>query len=107
MGEDLNYDDSLTFTSRGNDLLSSYYGNLSTVSVSDSYTINPGSSTTVSISDVLRQEFQESMKTQEILGDIEDFCDNFCFFKREEICDSEIKSSCPLWCRLKCEKRRS
>ena len=44
-------------------------------------------------------------KTKEILDDIMNFCDNYCVLKCEDICDGEAKSQCPLWNRLKCEKR--
>lgn len=40
-----------------------------------------------------------------ILGEIEDFCKNYCFMGIQEICDSDCKCNCPLWNRLKCEKR--
>jgi hypothetical protein len=57
-----------------------------------------------SFSDIIKKEFQE-LKNNEILNDIEKFCNDFCFFGREKLCDGEIKCDCPLWNRLKCEKR--
>lgn len=57
-----------------------------------------------SVSDIIKKEFQE-LKNNEILNDIEKFCNDFCFFGREKLCDGEIKCDCPLWNRLKCEKR--
>jgi hypothetical protein len=57
-----------------------------------------------SFSDIIKKEFQ-GLKNNEILNDIEKFCNDFCFFGREKLCDGEIKCDCPLWNRLKCEKR--
>ena len=44
-------------------------------------------------------------KIKEILDDVMNFCDNYCVLKCEDICDGEAKAQCPLWNRLKCEKR--
>ena len=46
-----------------------------------------------------------SSKTEEILDDIYNFCKNYCFAGTTEVCDSECKCECPLWNRLKCERR--
>jgi hypothetical protein len=60
---------------------------------------------TISISDALKDALEHTRKEKEILDDIEKFCNEKCFFKLEDICDSELKCDCPLWNRLKCEKR--
>ena len=59
----------------------------------------------VSISDSLFNDSNNRIKINEILDDVEKFCKEKCFFGLENICDSEIKCECPLWNRLKCEKR--
>ncbi len=46
-----------------------------------------------------------SSKAEEILDDIHNFCKNYCFAGTTEVCDSECKCECPLWNRLKCERR--
>ena len=64
--------------------------------------------TGISISDSLFDGLRGSLleiKKDEILNDVEKFCKEKCFFGLEEICDSDIKCECPLWNRLKCEKR--
>ena len=59
----------------------------------------------ISISDELKDRSHLEKKINEVLDDVLDFCDNYCVLKCEDICDGEAKSQCPLWTRLKCEKR--
>ncbi len=59
----------------------------------------------ISISNELKDRSHLEKKINEVLDDVLDFCDNFCVLKCEDICDGESKSQCPLWNRLKCEKR--
>ena len=59
----------------------------------------------ISISNELKDRSHLEKKINEVLDDVLDFCDNYCVLKCEDICDGEAKSQCPLWNRLKCEKR--
>ena len=64
-----------------------------------------GNANTISISESLFNNNINRIKIDEILDDVEKFCKEKCFFGLEKICDSDIKCECPLWNRLKCEKR--
>ncbi len=61
--------------------------------------------TSISISESLFNNSINRIKIDEILDDVKKFCKEKCFFGLEKICDSDIKCECPLWNRLKCEKR--
>lgn len=53
----------------------------------------------------ISDSFYNKEKIKEILDDIVNFCDNYCVLKCEGFCDGDSKAQCPLWNRLKCEKR--
>lgn len=59
----------------------------------------------VDSSSILSTSSIYSSKTEEILDDIHNFCKNYCFAGTTEVCDPECKCECPLWNRLKCERR--
>ena len=78
----------------------------STLSTSmNGYWGGPYDSNSISISDSIFNSSNNRIKIDEILNDMEKFCKEKCFFGLENICDGEIKCECPLWNRLKCEKR--
>ena len=66
------------------------------------YNSNVGS---IRISDDYMEKELLQKKVEEILESVQDYCKNFCFQGCEGICDGETKSQCPLWNRLKCEKK--
>ena len=119
MGENENLSNSIANSINSNILNNNYgYGNISTTLGTSGYyypTSNSNISTTgyvstlddttISISSALKDALERTRKEGEILDDIEKFCNEKCFFKLEDICDSELKCDCPLWNRLKCEKR--
>lgn len=59
----------------------------------------------IRISDDYMEKELLQKKVEEILESVQDYCKNFCFQGCEGICDGETKSQCPLWNRLKCEKK--
>lgn len=71
------------------DNFNGYYSNVGSISISDDY---------------MEKELLQK-KVEEILESVQDYCENFCFQGCEGICDGETKSQCPLWNRLKCEKK--
>ena len=71
------------------DSINGYFGNVGSISISDDY---------------MEKELLQK-KVEEILESVQDYCENFCFQGCEGICDGETKSQCPLWNRLKCEKK--
>lgn len=62
-------------------------------------------SITADSSSILSTSSIYSSKAEEILDDIHNFCKNYCFAGTTEVCDPECKCECPLWNRLKCERR--
>ena len=98
--------DSLTnsTTSISTDSLS--VGNISTTTYTYPYDdFNGMYNSSVRISDVYMEKELLQKKVEEILESVQDYCKNFCFQGCEGICDGETKSQCPLWNRLKCEKK--
>lgn len=71
------------------DSINGYYSNVGAIRISDDY---------------MEKELLQK-KVEEILESVKDYCKNFCFQGCEGICDGETKSQCPLWNRLKCEKK--
>ena len=67
--------------------------------------INGYYSGSIRISDDYMEKELIQKKVEEILESVQDYCKNFCFQGCEGICDGETKSQCPLWNRLKCEKK--
>lgn len=53
----------------------------------------------------ISESISDIRKINEILDDVQKFCKEYCFMGLQEVCDSECKCDCPLWNRLKCEKR--
>lgn len=86
-------------------------GNIATSTCSISTTTYPYDSIngyyngTIRISDDYMEKELLQKKVEEILESVQDYCKNFCFQGCEGICDGETKSQCPLWNRLKCEKK--
>lgn len=90
-------------------LLNTNLNSLNSFHKYDGYTTTISSSWndtyTLKVSDEITEKEYFKRKSHEILDDIKDFCDNYCVLKCEDICDGESKAQCPLWNRLKCEKR--
>jgi len=83
-------------------------GNTATSTASYTYpydNINGYYSGSIRISDDYMEKELLQKKVEEILESVQDYYENFCFQGCEGICDGETKSQCPLWNRLKCEKK--
>lgn len=84
-------------------------GNIATNTATYTYpydnSVNGYYSGSIRISDDYMEKELLQKKVEEILESVQDYCKNFCFQGCEGICDGETKSQCPLWNRLKCEKK--
>ena len=94
-----------TTTSDGSLLTTSSLGTISTSGWNNPTTFYDGPLIYDDCSIRISDSLYNKEKIKEILDDIVNFCDNYCVLKCEGFCDGDSKAQCPLWNRLKCEKR--